>query len=105
MLYDMSKMRTYHYFEACGYVSEPFQAANLDTAITHVEQNFRTPAQLAEDNDDGGIVGLDGDPVDPWWECLATFIGDTAHNPDNAGRLSAAIDALTGPDAPTPKAP
>lgn len=94
-------MKTFHYFEACGFVSEPFEAADLDDAITHVEQAFRTPAQLAEDNDDGGIVGLD----DGWWECLTTFIGDTGHNTDNAARLAAAIDALTGENPPTPKAP
>jgi hypothetical protein len=98
---DMSEMKTYYYFEACGYVSEPFHAADLDAAEAHVAVAFRDPADPDFDDDDGGIIGLDGD----WWECLATFIGDTGHNPDNAARLDDAIHALTGPTAPTPGGP
>ncbi len=102
-MYDMSEMRTYHYFEACGFVSEPFQAADLDAAIDHVEATFRSPANPDFDGDDGGIVGLDADG--DWWDCLTTFIGDTYHNPDNANRLGHAIDRVTGETAPTPGAP
>lgn len=97
----MSEMGTYHYFEACGFVSEPFQAADLDAAKAHALATFRNPANPDFDHDDGGIVGQDDD----WWECLAVFHGDTSHNPDNADRLSHAIAALTGLDAPTPGAP
>jgi cytochrome c556 len=92
---------TYHYFGACGFVSEPFQATDLDAAVTHVEQTFRNPANPDFDDDDGGILGQDDD----WWDCLTTFIGDTDHNPDNAERLNAATNALTGPNQPTPGAP
>lgn len=94
---------TYYYFEACGYVSEPFQAADLAAAEAHVLATFRRVDSPDFDGDDGGIIGLDSDG--DWWECLITFVGDTAHNPDNAGRLGDAIDALTGPDAPTPGHP
>ncbi|UWP85824.1 hypothetical protein [Dactylosporangium fulvum] len=97
----MSGMSTYHYFEACGFVSEPFQATDLAAAEAHVMQAFRNPANPDFDDDDGGIMGFDGE----WWECEATFEGDTAHNPANADRLAAAINALTGPDAPTPGGP
>lgn len=95
-------MKTYHYFEACGFVSAPFRAADLDAAKAHALATFRDPADPDFDNDDGGIVGQ---VDDEWWECLAIFHGDTAHNPDNAGRLSDAIAALTGPDAPIPGGP
>lgn len=94
---------TYYYFEACGFVSEPFQATDLAAAEAHVLATFRSPANPDFDDDDGGIVGLDSDG--DWWECLATFIGDTAHNPANEGRLAQAIASLTGPDAPTPGGP
>lgn len=99
----MSEMQTYHYFEACGFVSQPFEAPDLAAAEAHVLATFRNPNNSDYDGDDGGIVGLDSDG--DWWECLATYVGDTAHNPDNADRLAAAIDALTGPTAPTPGAP
>lgn len=92
---------TYHYFEACGFVSEPFQAADLPAAEAHVAATFRAPTNPDFDGDDGGIAG----EVDGWWECLATFTGDTGHNPANADRLADAIDAVTGPTAPTPGGP
>jgi hypothetical protein len=95
-------MNTYHYFEACGYVSEPFTAADLDAAEAHVLATFRNPSNPDFDGDDGGIVGTDADGD---WECLLTIVGDTDHNPDNADRLSAAIDRITYPNVPTPGAP
>lgn len=91
----------FFYFEACGFVSEPFEATDLDAAEAHVMATFRNPANPDFDFDDGGIIGLD----DGWWECLATFDGDTSHNPANAARLTDAINSLTGPDAPTPGNP
>lgn len=95
-------MRTYHYFEACGFVSMPFSAPDLAAAEAHVLATFRNPAANPDfDDDDGGIIGFDGE----WWECLATFTGDTAHNPANADRLADAIYALEGPTAPTPGHP
>lgn len=36
----------FYYFEACGYVSEPFEAAGLDAAIDHVERSVRSAANL-----------------------------------------------------------
>lgn len=94
---------TFHYFEACGFISEAFQATDPAAAEEHVLATFRNPTNPDFDGDDGGIVGLDADG--DWWECLATFTGDTSHNPDNADRLAAAIDAVTGPTAPTPGNP
>lgn len=91
----------YFYFEACGYVSQPFEVASIDAAEAHVLATFRSPDNAGFDGDDGGIIGL----VDGWWECLVTFVGDTAHNPANADRLAAAISALVGPTAPTPGGP
>jgi hypothetical protein len=95
----MSTTGTYHYFEACGFVSEAFKAADPAAAEAHAIATWRTGADF--DDDDGGIVGFDGE----WWECLTTFAGSTGHNPANADRLAMAIDALTGPDAPTPGTP
>lgn len=92
---------TFHYFEACGFVSAPFQAADLDAAEAHVLATWRNANRPDFDGDDGGIVGL----VDGEWECVAVFVGDTSHNPDNQDRLSAAISAVTGPDAPVPGGP
>lgn len=94
-------MNTYYYFEACGFVSEPFEAPDLATGEAHILTTFRSPTNPDFDDDDGGIVGLDDD----WWECLTTFIGDTSHNPANESRLATAIDSLTGPTAPTPGTP
>ena len=100
------RTRSYYYFEACGFVSEPFRAADTDAAEAHVMATFRNPANRDFDGDDGGIVGLDDDPREPWWECKTTFISDTDRNPDSAARLDAAIGRLTGgPDAPIPGAP
>lgn len=93
--------RTYHYFEACGFVSQPFEAATPAAAVAHVEATFRNPANPDFDGDDGGLVTEN----DGWWDCETTFTGDTTHNPDNADRLAAAIDAVTGPNAPIPGGP
>jgi len=92
---------TFYYFEACGFVSQPFEAADLAAAEAHVLATFRLPGGPDFDGDDGGIVGQ----ADGWWECLTTFIGDTDHNPSNVERLAAAADGFFGPDAPTPGAP
>lgn len=100
----MSEMKTYYYFEACGYVSEPFQAANDAAAIDHAEKKFRDPTDPDFDNDDGGIMANDDSDGEDWWHCLTTFIGDTAWNQENSDRLSGAIDSLEGSDAPTPSA-
>lgn len=97
----MDDMSSYHYFEACGFVSPRFEADDLDAAVAHVMATFRSHSNPDFDGDDGGIVGQD----DEWWECLQTFVGDTNHNPGNADRLAEAIAALTGPDAPAPGAP
>lgn len=94
-------MTTYYYFEACGFVSEPFEADSLEAAEAHVMAHLRNPADPDFDHDDGGLIA----EVDGWWECVTTFIGDTDHNPENERRLAAAIDALTGPNPPTPGAP
>jgi hypothetical protein len=98
----MNETRTYFYFEACGFVSESFEAADLESAIDHVEASFRNPARPDFDGDDGGILGYDTDFEE--WDCLTTFVGDTDHNSGNAERLHAAIAMVTGPDAPTPGA-
>jgi len=94
-------MKRYWYFEACGFVSEPFEADSLEEAVAYVMENFRNPEDPDFDHDDGGLIA----EVDGWWECVATFTGDTTHNPDNERRLADAIDALTGPNPPTPGAP
>ncbi len=91
-------MATFHYFEACGYVSPAFEAPSLDAAEAYVLSTFRASDNPDFDDDGGGIVAEDGG----WWECLTTYVGDTAHNPANADRLADAINALTGPDAPVP---
>lgn len=97
-----TEVQTYYYFEACGFVSEPFQAADLDAAEAHVMATFRSPSNPDYDGDDGGIVGQ---AADGWWECLLTLLGDTGHNPDNAQRLADAVDAVTGEHPPTPGGP
>jgi len=94
-------MTTYYYFEACGFVSEAFQAPSLEAAEAYAMENFRNASDPDFDDDDGGLLAEE----DGWWECVAIFTGDTAHNPANADRLGAAIDALTGPNPPTPGAP
>lgn len=94
----MRPTRIYFYFEACGAIAEPFQAPSVEAAEAHVLRTLRNPANPDFDGDDGGLMAFDGE----WWVCVLTFTGDTAHNPDNENRLTAAINALTGPDTPIP---
>jgi hypothetical protein len=54
----------YVYFEACGWESEPFQAASDAAAEAHVMASFRSPTDVDFDGDEGGIVRL-GEPEFP----------------------------------------
>ncbi len=98
----MTTASTYHYFEACGFVSEPFQAADLDNAAMHVMATFRNPTNPNFDGDDGGLVAFN--PKHDEWQCVDIFYGAGPELADNE-RLQSAIDAITGDNVPTPGGP
>lgn len=57
-------MSTYRYYEACGYLSEPWEATDDAAAEAHVLTTLRSKDNPDFDGDQGGIVrvcGLDED--------------------------------------------
>ena len=103
MVHTVGMTQTFYYFEACGFVSQPFEAADIEAAEAHALATFRDPTSPDFDEDDGGILGWDAELEE--WTCLVTFTGDTSHNPVNEVRLSDSIGGLSGPRLPTPTAP
>lgn len=57
-------MRSYVYYEGCGFESEPFQAGTDEAAEAHVLATFRSPTNREFDGDEGGLVRLD----EPEWD-------------------------------------
>jgi hypothetical protein len=68
----MSEMKTYIYFEDCGFKSEPFQAINDDAAIDHAMNTFRSPANPDFDGDSGGVDLIDDEDGERYGVCVFT---------------------------------